>query len=221
MRLCALARGWGVVRLAIVAAAFVSFWLSLGSVDLASAQLYDPDLVVESISDNQQPGGCAAAAGVKVVVRNTGLSAAGPSTTRVSASGGIPEDVATPSLAVGEAVTLVSTVQGNPSGATYTAVADFGGVVAEGNENNNSRSEFLALATLPTCTPTATPTPITFNGTPVVVGGIVVDLAAEGLPLETIEPPAGSAGLLSGVVAATVAVAMVGAAWHVRRRRVQ
>ncbi len=123
------------------------------------------DLIVESISDAQSPFiDCTTPAGVKAVVRNIGTASAGASTTRVSV-GAMVEFLATPALSSGESVTLLSTVQGIPLSDMYTAVADFGNVVAESNETNNSLTVELALATLPTCTPTTTPTP-TLTPTP-------------------------------------------------------
>jgi len=115
--------------------------------------------VEEIYSAQILPYDCVTPAGVKVVVRNVGSQPAGPSTTRVSVASGGSQSLATPGLAPGQSVTLSSTVVGIPPGDTYTAVADWTGVVSEINEANNSLTEFLTVLTLPTCTPTATATP--------------------------------------------------------------
>lgn len=121
-----------------------------------------PDLIIESISDAQQPFDCVRPAGVKVVVHNAGTGAAIPSSTRVSV-GASSELLPTSALAAGASETLYSIVTGIPLGDTYKAVADDGDVVVEADETNNSLSKYVALATLPTCTSTplvtGTPTP--------------------------------------------------------------
>jgi hypothetical protein len=125
-----------------------------------------PDLVVDSITDAQQPFDCVRPAGLKVVVRNAGGGQAAASTTRVSV-GGAAELLPTQALAAGESVSLYSTLTGIPLGDMYTAVADYNHDVVEANEANNSLTKSVALATLPTCTstpgmtatPTNTPTP--------------------------------------------------------------
>jgi CARDB/WD40-like Beta Propeller Repeat len=120
-----------------------------------------PDLVVEDIYDAQQhyPWDCTTPAGVVIVVRNNGSLSAGASTTRISVPSQDGASLATPSLAPGAAATLWSPIIGIPLGETYTAVADWDGVVAETNETNNSLSVYVQLATLPTCEPTPIPTP--------------------------------------------------------------
>lgn len=194
--------------------------------DAAEAQAYQPDLIVEDISDAQQPfSDCTTPAGVKVVVRNIGTGPAPPSTTRVSPTYAAPGFLATPALLPNEAVTLYSTVQGIPSGDNYTAQADYFGDVAESNETNNSYKEFLSLATLPTCTPTPTVTPPPTEPPPTPtppppVGGISRDADANALPLETSSSSGTSGGLVAGVIAGIVAaaVALGGAACYARGR---
>ncbi len=170
-----------------------------------------PDLVVESIADAQQPFDCVTPAGVKVTVRNVGGGAAVASTTFVS-SGAQHASLPTQALAAGEAVTFLSTVQGIPFGDTYTAEADFSDNVAESDETNNTRVEFLSLGTLPTCTPTPT-------NTPAPVGGVaeLPDAVASPLSSETAQSESMSWAAAAGI-AAVCLVAAGGAAWYARRR---
>ena len=173
-----------------------------------------PDLVVESIADAQQPFDCVTPAGVKVTVRNVGDGPAGPSTTFVSLGAQFAM-LATPALAPGEAVTLFSTVQGIPFGDTYTAEADFSDDVAESDETNNTRVDFVSLGTLPTCTPTPAPT----STPPPPVGGIAPDSDLRSLPLETTNPDSSPRGIAVGIIAAACLLTLGGAVWYARRQR--
>jgi hypothetical protein len=116
------------------------------------------------------------------------------------ATGG-SQHVSTPGLAAGESVTIYSTVNGIPLSDTYTAVADFSGVISESNESNNSLTQKLPLGTLPTCTP------------PPAVGGVselIVDSRGD----------AGTSWSAAPIAAASAAsLALAAAAWYMRKRR--
>ena len=96
-----------------------------------------PDLVVDSIEDTQQPFiDCQTPAGVKVTIRNVGTAWAGPSVTRVSLLGDGGQSLETPMLAPGQTAIVFSTVHVIPFGDRYTALADSTHALAVSDERN-------------------------------------------------------------------------------------
>jgi uncharacterized repeat protein (TIGR01451 family) len=186
-----------------------------------------PDLVVEDIYDAQRDFGqdCTIPAEVRIVVRNIGSLSAGPSTTHLSAASGGSESLATPGLAPGEAATLGAPI--TRFWETYTGVADWGDVVSETNETNNSLTLDVGFGTFPTCTvtpqptETSTPQPPTTPDDPPAVGGVAEPPPAA-VPAESgaLSGESGWSGgtwaALGGIAAGVVAVAT--GTWYARRR---
>ncbi len=117
-----------------------------------------PDLIIESVhvGPKDGSGGCRMAgyvAGLKVVVRNIGASAAGPFIVDVSGT-----QIEVDGLAVGESTTLWF----QRSGSLIITVDVYNSVV-ETNESNNTREYFAPTTTLP---PLCTNTPTVTSETP-------------------------------------------------------
>jgi|GEM_PF-1800741 len=178
-----------------------------------------PDLMVEDMYSAQtMENYCNTPAGLIVVVKNDGTSAAGISTTAVTGGmDGYPVYLYTPALGPGQSVALFA----YKGSGTLTAMADYDNIVHESDESNNSLTKDVYLITLPTCTatppvtPTATATPIPV-GTPdpAGVGGI-----AE--PPEDFGGTHGGGGLPIGAIAMLAGVAVVAGSaggWYARRR---
>ena len=127
--------------------------------DMVTALDYGPDLVVDDISSAQSlPYDCVTPPGVRVIVRNAGSQAAGPSVTLLQVGSGGEQSLPIMGLAGGQTVAVFFMKTGIPTGDLYTALADAGDMVSETNEMNNSLSKYLTVLTLPTCTPTSTAT---------------------------------------------------------------
>ena len=177
-----------------------------------------PDLVVDGIDDAQQPFvDCQTPAGVKVTIRNAGTAWAGASTTRVSLLGDGGQSLETPMLAPGQTAIVFSTVQGIPSGDSYTAIADSTDAVAESDETNNTLVAFLSLGTLPTCTPTPEPTPTPTPLPP--IGGIALDGEMRTLPLEDSATSPGVGSTVQWLAVTSLALLVLGGGVTLRRRR--
>ncbi|MCI0778108.1 MAG: hypothetical protein J4N95_08000 [Chloroflexi bacterium] len=176
-----------------------------------------PDLVVDSIEDTQQPFiDCQTPAGVKVTIRNVGTAWAGPSVTRVSLLGDGGQSLETPMLAPGQTAIVFSTVQGIPFGDSYTAVADSTGAVAESDETNNTLVAFLSLGTLPTCTPTPEPTPTPTPLPP--IGGVALDSELRTLQLEEPATHSGAGSTVQWLAVTLLALLVLGGGVALRRR---
>ena len=193
-------------------------------VELAS-QPAQPDLVIESIGDAQQPfTDCTTPAGVKVTIRNVGDGSAGPSTTRISSSSG-SQSVATPAIAPGQATTVFSTLTGIPFNDTYTAVADYTDTVDESDEANNTLVDSFSLGTLPTCTPlptvtpTPSPTPTPTPSPPPAVGGVSGDSELRTLPLEEATTNSGVGSTAQWLAVTLLALLVVFGGVALRRQR--
>ncbi|WP_250035705.1 CARDB domain-containing protein [Paractinoplanes maris] len=112
---------------------------------LVVAQAPGPDLQVLSVTPNPANPAAGSAVTFAVQVNNRGTSAAAASVTRVVA-GSTTLNAATGSIAAGATVTVnAGPWTATSGGATVTATADATGVVAETNENNNSRTQSIVV----------------------------------------------------------------------------
>jgi len=105
----------------------------------------DPDLVVTSITPNWVPAGSTVP--LVVTVANIGGSDSPACVTQVSVDySQVCGDAYTPPIPVGETAQVHCTVPAMPVGEYYVeAVADFGDVVAESRENNNTGPSYLMV----------------------------------------------------------------------------
>src|SRR5512134_1877799 len=129
-----------------------------------------PDLTIVEMHIELQNSSCLMPGdvmGLRLWVRNNGQAAAGSFVVRAN---GIDQTVN--GLGAGETTAVFFASNSNP----VTAMVDATGLVPESDENNNSRSEMLPIATpplpcaTPTFTPTFTPTPAASTGPYAVVG---------------------------------------------------
>jgi len=112
---------------------------------LVVAQAPGPDLQVLSVTPNPSNPAAGTSVTFAVQVNNRGTSAAAASVTRVVA-GSTTLNANTGSVAAGATVTVnVGTWTASSGGATVTATADATNVVAETNENNNSRTQSIVV----------------------------------------------------------------------------
>ncbi|MCY1144589.1 discoidin domain-containing protein [Actinoplanes sp. Pm04-4] len=112
---------------------------------LVVAQAPGPDLQILSVTPNPANPAAGSAVTFAVQVNNRGTSAAAASVTRVVA-GSSTLNANTGSIAAGATVTVnVGTWTATSGGATVTATADATNVVAETNENNNSRTQSIVV----------------------------------------------------------------------------
>ncbi|GAA2642957.1 CARDB domain-containing protein [Paractinoplanes durhamensis] len=112
---------------------------------LVVAQAPGPDLQVLSVTPTPANPSAGAAVTFAVAVNNRGTSAAAATVTRVVA-GSTTLNVNTGAIAAGATVTVsAGTWTATTGGATITATADATNVVAETNENNNSRTQSIVV----------------------------------------------------------------------------
>jgi hypothetical protein len=112
---------------------------------LVVGQAPGPDLQVLSVASNPANPAAGAAVTFSVAVNNRGTSAAAATVTRVVA-GSTTLNASTGAIAAGATVTVtVGTWTATSGGATITATADATNVVAETNENNNSRTQAIVV----------------------------------------------------------------------------
>ncbi|MBL7260468.1 CARDB domain-containing protein [Paractinoplanes lichenicola] len=112
---------------------------------LVVAQAPGPDLQIASVTPNPTNPAAGAAVTFAVAVNNRGTSAAAASVTRVVA-GSTTLNVNTGAIAAGATVTVnAGPWTATSGGATVTATADATNVVAETNENNNSRTQSIVV----------------------------------------------------------------------------
>lgn len=118
-----------------------------------------PDLLVDRLAvELETSSACSYSSttlGVRVWIRNAGVSSAAPFTVDVD---GVRQRA--DGLAAGASTALWFSSYGHGSGATTLVTVDALSEVAETREDNNARSEVLPVPTLPpSCTPTSTLTP--------------------------------------------------------------
>lgn len=112
---------------------------------LVVAQAAGPDLQVLSVTPNPANPSAGSQVTFAVQVNNRGTSSAAASTTRVTA-GSTTLNAGTGAIAAGATATVnVGTWTATSGGATVTAIADATNVVAETNENNNSRTQSIVV----------------------------------------------------------------------------
>ncbi|GID26880.1 CARDB domain-containing protein [Paractinoplanes brasiliensis] len=112
---------------------------------LVVAQAPGPDLQVLSVTPNPANPAAGTAVTFAVAVNNRGTSAAAASVTRVAA-GSTTLNANTGTIAAGATVTVnVGPWTASSGGATVTATADATNVIAETNENNNSRTQSIVV----------------------------------------------------------------------------
>ncbi|MCO8272773.1 discoidin domain-containing protein [Actinoplanes sp. TRM 88003] len=112
---------------------------------LVVAQAPGPDLQVVSVTPNPANPAAGSSVTFAVQVNNRGTSAAAASVTRVVA-GSTTLNASTGTIAAGATVTVnVGTWTATSGGATVTATADATNVIAETNENNNSRTQSIVV----------------------------------------------------------------------------
>ncbi len=112
---------------------------------LVVGQAPGPDLQVLSVTPNPANPSAGASVSFVVAVNNRGTSSAAASVTRVVA-GSSTLNANTPAIAAGATTNVtVGTWTATSGGATVTATADATNVVAETNENNNSRTQSIVV----------------------------------------------------------------------------
>ncbi|GAA0490390.1 hypothetical protein Ade02nite_24010 [Paractinoplanes deccanensis] len=112
---------------------------------LVVAQAPGPDLQVTSVTPSPANPAVGAQVSFAVAVNNRGTTAAPATITRVTV-GGTTLNANTGTIAAGATVTVTAgTWTATSGGATITAGADATNVVAETNENNNSRTQSLVV----------------------------------------------------------------------------
>ncbi len=112
---------------------------------LVVAQAPGPDLQVVSVTSNPANPSAGSPVTFTVAVNNRGTSAAAATVTRVVA-GSTTLNANTGAIAAGATVNVsVGTWTATSGGATITATADATNVVAETNENNNSRTQSIVV----------------------------------------------------------------------------
>ncbi|HET6482792.1 MAG TPA: CARDB domain-containing protein [Actinoplanes sp.] len=112
---------------------------------LVVAQAPGPDLQVLSVTPTPANPSAGAQVTFAVQVNNRGTSSAAAGVTRVTA-GSTTLNANTGAIAAGATVTVnVGTWTATSGGATVTATADATNVVAETNENNNSRTQSIVV----------------------------------------------------------------------------
>ncbi|MBU2669610.1 discoidin domain-containing protein [Actinoplanes bogorensis] len=112
---------------------------------LVVAQAPGPDLQVLSVTPNPANPAVGSSVTFAVAVNNRGTSAAAATVTRVVA-GSTTLNANTGTIAAGATVTVnVGPWTATSGGATITATADATNVVAETNENNNSRTQSIVV----------------------------------------------------------------------------
>lgn len=118
-----------------------------------------PDLTISQMKVEFQNPSCLLqgdTVGLRVSVTNSGQAAAGSFVVKFNDA-----QQTVNGLAVGETKTVFFSGYSNQTGAAITVTVDPNGAVAESNEQNNSRTEQVAVPTQPlpcTSTPTTTPT---------------------------------------------------------------
>ncbi|SNY30258.1 CARDB domain-containing protein [Paractinoplanes atraurantiacus] len=112
---------------------------------LVVAQAPGPDLQVTSVTPTPANPAVGAPVSFSVAVNNRGTSAAAASVTRVTV-GSTTLNATTGAIAAGATATVtVGTWTAASGGATITAIADATNVVAETNENNNTRTQSVVV----------------------------------------------------------------------------
>ncbi|MFF5084264.1 CARDB domain-containing protein [Actinoplanes sp. NPDC000266] len=112
---------------------------------LVVAQAAGPDLQVVSVTPTPANPAVGAQVSFSVAVNNRGTSSAAASVTRVTV-GSTTLNVNTGAVAAGATATVTAgTWTATSGGATITAIADATNVVAETNENNNTRTQSVVV----------------------------------------------------------------------------